>query len=101
MLRLKFREKFVLYVTKEGVGDRLGQVTEPAVAKRGVVCEALDGEEERIDNTPPKSLVPQTVRQNIFPAGGGNKISLDDKLFRSIYQLIHASSICRVRTLNP
>lgn len=42
----------MLNVTEEAVGDGVWQVAEPDIAERAVVREALDSEEERVDNAP-------------------------------------------------
>ncbi len=71
----------MLNVTEEAVGDGLGQVTEPDIAERAVVCEAVDSKEEDINNAPKKSTVPFFMCQNILPASRGEEIRLDDELF--------------------
>jgi hypothetical protein len=55
---LELCHQLIFNITEEAVGDGVGQVTEPDIAERAVVREALDGEEEGIDNAPSKSTVP-------------------------------------------
>ena len=71
----------MLDVTEKAVGNGLGQVAEPDIAERGVVCETLDSKEEGIDNAESKSLVPFPICQNVLSAGRGDEVCLYDKLF--------------------